>query len=159
MHEALRTSAAASTAHEYLDPQRVELDYEMPLAEIIFDFYDKLKSVTRGYATMDYEFLGYRPSDLVKLDILVNGDAVDALSVIIHRDKAYDCGRELARQAQGAIPRHMFEVALQAAIGAQDHRARDDEGRCARTSPRSATAATSRASASSSRSRRRARSG
>ncbi|MBT8336081.1 MAG: elongation factor 4, partial [Gemmatimonadetes bacterium] len=101
----------------YLDQERVELDYELPLAEIVLDFYDKLKSGTRGYAAMDYDFLEYRAADLVKLDILLNGDPVDAFSVIIHRDKAYEHGRGLTRRLKDLIPRQQFEVALQAAIG------------------------------------------
>ncbi|RMH14321.1 MAG: elongation factor 4 [Gemmatimonadetes bacterium] len=103
----------------YLDPKRVELDYELPLAEIVLDFYDRLKSGTRGYAGLDYEFLEFRPDDLVRLDILVNGDPVDAFSVIIHRDKAYEYGRDLVRRLKDLIPRQQFEVALQAAIGTQ----------------------------------------
>ncbi len=102
---------------QYLDTQRVEMDFELPLAEIVLDFYDRLKSGTRGYAALDYEFLEYREADLVKLDILVNGDPVDAFSVIIHRDKAYDHGRELTKKLKELIPRQQFEVALQAAIG------------------------------------------
>jgi GTP-binding protein LepA len=101
----------------YLDRERVELDYELPLAEIVLDFYDKLKSGTRGYAAMDYEFLEYRAADLVKLDVLLNGDPVDAFSVILHRDKAYEHGRNLTRRLKDLIPRQQFEVALQAAIG------------------------------------------
>ncbi|MDT8341888.1 MAG: translation elongation factor 4 [Longimicrobiales bacterium] len=101
----------------YVDTQRVELDFELPLAEIVLDFYDKLKGGTRGYAAMDYEFLEYRPDDLIKLDILVNGDPVDAFSVIIHRDKAFEYGRDLTSRLKELIPRQQFEVALQAAIG------------------------------------------
>ena len=103
----------------YLDPKRVELDYELPLAEIVLDFYDRLKSGTRGYAGLDYEFLEFRPGDLVKLDILVNGDSVDAFSVIIHTDKAYAYGRDLVGKLKELIPRQQYEVALQAAIGPQ----------------------------------------
>jgi GTP-binding protein LepA len=102
---------------QYLDTERVELDYELPLAEIVLDFYDKLKSGTRGYAAMDYEFLEYRPDTLVKLDILMNGDPIDAFSVIIHEDKAYEHGRDLTKRLKELIPRQQFEVALQAAIG------------------------------------------
>ena len=101
----------------FVDQERVELDYELPLAEIVLDFYDRLKSSTRGYAAMDYEFLEYRADKLVKLDILVNGDPVDAFSVIIHQDKAYEHGRDLTRRLKDLIPRQQFEVALQAAIG------------------------------------------
>ena len=103
----------------YLDTERVEMDYELPLAEIIIDFYDRLKGGTRGYAAMDYEFLEYRPADLVKLDILVNGDPVDAFSVIIHKDKAYEYGRMLTSKLKELIPRQQFEVVLQATIGAK----------------------------------------
>ena len=103
----------------YLDKERVELDYELPLAEIVLDFYDRIKGSTRGYAAMDYEFLKYRPDDLVKLDILVNGDPVDAFSVIIHRDKAFEYGRDLTQKLKELIPRQQFEVVLQAAIGAK----------------------------------------
>ena len=103
----------------YLDTERVEIDYELPLAEIVLDFYDRLKGGTRGYAAMDYDFLEYREADLVKLDILVNSDAVDAFSVIIHEDKAYEYGRELTHKLKELIPRQQFEVVLQAAIGAK----------------------------------------
>jgi GTP-binding protein LepA len=103
----------------YVDPKRVELDYELPLAEIVLDFYDRLKSGTRGYAALDYEFLEFRPADLVRLDILVNGDPVDAFSVIIHRDEAYAHGRDLVARLKDLIPRQQYQVALQAAIGNQ----------------------------------------
>ena len=102
---------------QYLDSQRVNLEYYLPLAEIVFDYYDRLKSISRGYASLDYEFEDFRKSDLVKLDVLVNGDPVDALSTIVHRDKAYDMGRKLTAKLKELIPRQMFEVALQAAIG------------------------------------------
>jgi GTP-binding protein LepA len=101
----------------YLDPQRVELDFELPLSEIVLDFYDRLKSQTRGYAALDYEFLEYRPDELVKLDVLVNGDPVDAFSVVIHESKAYLYGRDLVRKLKDLIPRQQFQVALQASIG------------------------------------------
>jgi GTP-binding protein LepA len=101
----------------YPDPQRVELTYELPLAEIVLDFYDRLKSATRGYASLDYEFADYTANPLVKLDMLINGDPVDAFSVIIHRDKAYEYGRNVSEKLRELIPRQMFEVAIQAAIG------------------------------------------
>jgi GTP-binding protein LepA len=101
----------------YLDTQRVELDWEFPLGEIILDFFDKLKTVSRGYASLDYDMLEYRRSDLVRLDMLINGDPVDAFSVIIHKDKAYEWGRKIADKLKDLIPRQLFEVAIQAAIG------------------------------------------
>jgi GTP-binding protein LepA len=101
----------------YPDPQRVELSYDLPLAEIVLDFYDRLKSATRGYASLDYEFADYQANPLVKLDMLINGDPVDAFSVIIHRDKAYEYGRSVSEKLRQLIPRQMFEVAIQAAIG------------------------------------------
>jgi GTP-binding protein LepA len=103
----------------YPDPQRVELEFDLPLAEIVLDFYDKLKSGTRGYASLDYDFSEYRNDDLVKLDILVNSDPVDAFSVIIHRSKAEEYGRDLVKRLRELIPRQQFEVALQAAIGSK----------------------------------------
>src|SRR5437588_431653 len=101
----------------YVDPTRVDFTWEFPLAEIILDFYDKLKTISRGYASLDYEFLEYRPSDLVKLDMLLNGDAVDAFSVIIHRDKAYEWGKKIAEKLRELIPRQLLEGVIQAAIG------------------------------------------
>ncbi len=103
----------------YLTPERADIHFELPLAEIIFDFYDKLKSVSRGYASFDYDFLEYRESELVKLDILLNGEPVDALSTIVHRNKSYDWGRKLCSKLRELIPRQMFEVAIQAAIGSK----------------------------------------
>ncbi len=103
----------------YLDTMRVEFDWEFPLGEIILDFFDRLKTVSRGYASLDYEMLEYRASDLVKLDMLINGDPVDAFSVIIHRDKSYEWGRKIADKLKELIPRQLFEVIIQAAIGAK----------------------------------------
>ncbi|UCF41384.1 MAG: elongation factor 4, partial [Gemmatimonadota bacterium] len=104
---------------QYLDQTRVELDWEFPLAEIILDFYDRLKTVTRGYGTMDYEFSGYRQNQLVKLDMLINGSPVDAFSVIIHKDEAYAWGRKVAKKLKELIPRQLFEVVIQASIGSR----------------------------------------
>jgi GTP-binding protein LepA len=101
----------------YLDQERVEFDWEFPLGEIILDFFDRLKTISRGYASLDYEMLEYRRSDLVKLDMLINGDPVDAFSVIIHTDKAYEWGRKIADKLKELIPRQLYEVAIQAAIG------------------------------------------
>ncbi len=101
----------------YLTTDRVELVFEVPLAEIVFDFFDKLKTISRGYASLDYELVGFRQSNMVKLDILLNGDKVDALSAIVHRDKAYDWGRRLCEKLRELLPRQMFEIAIQAAIG------------------------------------------
>jgi len=104
---------------EYLSTSRVVLVYDLPFAEIVFDFYDRLKSITRGYGTMDYEFVAFEPADLVKLDILVAGQPVDALSSISHREKAYHKGRTLVKKLRKEIDRHLFEVPIQAAIGSQ----------------------------------------
>ena len=102
---------------DYVDPKRTLLKFEMPLAEIIFDFYDKLKTISRGYASLDYDFLEYRTSDLIKLDILVNGEIVDALSMIVHRDEAYMWGHKMVSKLKKLIPRQLFEVVIQAAFG------------------------------------------
>jgi GTP-binding protein LepA len=101
----------------YLDTSRVEFDFEFPLGEIVLDFYDRLKSISRGYASLDYEMAGFRESDLVKLDMLINGDPIDAFSVIIHRDKAFEYGRRIAEKLKELIPRQLYQVAIQAAIG------------------------------------------
>ena len=103
----------------YLDPTRADISYEFPLSEIIFDFYDKLKSTTRGYASLDYEYIEYRESDLVKLDIMLNGEPVDALATIVHRTKSYETGKKLCGKLKELISRHMFEIAIQAAIGSK----------------------------------------
>ena len=104
---------------KYIGTRRVQITYEIPLAEVVFDFFDKLKSVSRGYASLDYELKGYEEADLVKLDFLLNGEPVDALSVIVHRDRAYQRGRELCAKLKDVIPKQMYEVAIQAAIGAK----------------------------------------
>ncbi|MEN8250823.1 MAG: translation elongation factor 4 [Bacteroidota bacterium] len=101
----------------YLTTDRVELTFEIPLSEIVFDFFDKLKTISRGYASLDYELIGFRESNMVKLDIMLNGDTVDALSAIVHRDKAYEWGKRLCDKLKELVPRQMFEIAIQAAIG------------------------------------------
>ncbi len=101
----------------YIDPTRADVQFDFPLSEIIFDFYDKLKSMTRGYASLDYDYRGYKQSDLVKLDILLNSEPVDALSMIVHKSKSYDWGRKVCTKLKDLIPRQMFEINIQAAIG------------------------------------------
>jgi GTP-binding protein LepA len=103
----------------YIGKERIKVEYDLPLNEILWDFYDRLKSLTKGYASMDYEFLGYRESDLIKLNILINGEIVDALSLIVHREKAYYKGRQLTEKLREIIPRQMYEVVIQAAVGSK----------------------------------------
>jgi len=104
---------------EYLEGDRLNLHYDFPLAEVIYDFYDRLKSISRGYASLDYNFIGFRPAEIVRLDVLLNGEPVDALSAIVHRDKAYEWGQKLTQKLKRVIPRQLFDVAIQAAIGSK----------------------------------------
>ena len=119
VHELARVKRGIYNATEFLGADRVKLVYDMPLAEILVDFYDRLKSSTRGYGSLDYEFIGYFPAKLVKLDILINGAACDAFSSIIHKEMAYEKGRSLVSRLKELIPRQLFEVSIQAAIGSQ----------------------------------------
>jgi GTP-binding protein LepA len=104
---------------QYPSKDRVIITYELPLGEVLFDFYDKLKTATRGYASMDYEMIGYRPNQLVRLDLMINGEPIDALSAIVHKDRAYQVGRSLTEKLRGIVPRQQYEVAIQAAIGSR----------------------------------------
>jgi GTP-binding protein LepA len=115
--ELCRDKRGVQKEFTYISRDRVMLTYELPLHEILWDFYDRLKSLSRGYASMDYEFLGYRESKLIKLDIMLNGEPVDALSLIVHRDRAYYKGRQIVEKLREVIPRQLFEIAIQAAIG------------------------------------------
>jgi GTP-binding protein LepA len=103
----------------YIDPKRVAIHYELPLIEIVFDFYDKLKSVSRGYASLDYHFKENRISNVVKVDILINGEKVDAMSFMCHADKAYEWGKSVTETLEDVIPKHLFKIAIQASIGAK----------------------------------------
>src|SRR5438132_9275068 len=105
------------TGMHFLSADRVQISYDLPLSEVVLDFFDQLKSRTRGYASLDYELIGMRPSDLVKLDVLLAGDAVDALSMIVHKSKAYEAGRSLTEKLRKTIPRQQYDVPIQAAIG------------------------------------------
>jgi GTP-binding protein LepA len=107
------------TGMHFLSAERVQVNYDLPLAEIVLDFFDQLKSRTRGYASLDYEPIGLRPSNLVKLDVLLAGDPVDALSMVVHRDKAYDVGKVLTERLRKKIPRQQYDVPIQAAVGAK----------------------------------------
>ena len=112
----------------YITPERVEIHYVLPLAEIVFDFFDQLKSRTKGYASLDYEPWGYQEANLVRVDVLLHGEPVDAFSTIVHRDKAYAYGKQMTERLKELIPRQLFDVAVQAAIGSKIDRARDREG-------------------------------
>jgi GTP-binding protein LepA len=114
-----QTRRGEMTRMEYLSPERLELVYRLPLAEVVRDFFDQLKSRTQGYASLDYEPAGYAPSDLVKVDVLLNGVAADAFSSIVHKDKAHDYGRRMAEKLRELIPRQMFDVPIQAAVGSR----------------------------------------
>ena len=156
--ELCQTRRGTLCGMEYLSADRVEIRYTMPLAEIIFDFFDQLKSRTRGYASLDYDPSGEQAANLVKVDILLQGEPVDAFSQIVHADKARDYGVAMTAGLKELIPRQQFEVPIQAAIGSRSSPGRTS-GRCARTCWPSAMAVTSPASASCWRSRRKASAG
>src|SRR5439155_154255 len=104
---------------KHVGARRLQIIYLLPLAEVVFDFFDKLKSVSRGYASLDYELAGYQQADLVKLDILINAEPVDALSIIVHRERAYQRGKDVCAKLKEVIPKQMYEIAIQAAIGSK----------------------------------------
>ena len=143
---------------EYLDTNRVTITYEIPLSEIVYDFFDQLKSSTKGYASFDYEVSGYRKSNLVKMDIMLNNEQVDALSFIVHRDRAYNRGRIICEKLKELIPRQMFEVPIQASIGKRLLLVKRLK-RCVKTYLPNAMAVTSAGNGSCLRSRRKVRSG
>jgi GTP-binding protein LepA len=113
------TKRGELTNQVYLTQERVELTFEMPMGEIVFDFYDKLKTVSRGYASFDYHPIGYRDSDLIRMDLMLNAEVVDALSALVHRSNAYDLGKRICIKLKELIPRQQFEIPIQAAIGAK----------------------------------------
>ena len=112
----------------YLTSERVEMSFELPLSEIVFDFFDKLKTISRGYASLDYELIGFRESDMVKLDVMLNGEKVDALSAIVHRSKSYEWGKRLCEKLRELLPRQMFDIAIQASHRPENHCPRNREG-------------------------------
>ena len=117
--ELCQNKRGISKGLEYIDEKRVNIHYEIPLSEIVYDFFDKLKSYTKGYASFDYELCGYKPSNLLKMDVLLNGEVVDALSVIVHKDFAYQRGKAIVEKLKELIPRQMFQVPIQASIGSK----------------------------------------
>ena len=117
--ELTKTKRGVFNDLQYVEATRVKMDFDLPLAEIVYDFFDKLKSVSHGYASFDYEMNGYRESNMVKMDVLINGDPCDALSLIVHKDKAYERGRGIVEKLKEVVPRQLFEVPLQASIGSK----------------------------------------
>ena len=143
----------------YIDANRNTLEYEIPLGEIVFDFFDKLKSCTKGYASLDYEISEYKKSDLVKMDILLNGELIDALSIIVHRDFAYARGNSITVKLKELIPKQQFEIPVQAAVEREDYRAHRISSRSAKTFWPSVTAAIFHERRSCWKNRRKAKSG
>ena len=144
--------------YQYLTSDRLEMIFEIPLAEVIYDFYDRLKSITQGYGSFDYDLIDYRDTDLVKLDILINGERVDALSQLVHRDRAVERARHACEKLREEIPRQMFKIAIQGAIGGNII-ARKTVSAFERTSPPNVTAATSPASANFWKNKKKAKNG